>query len=99
MIEVHSLETRTQMVPGKAPMTIVREVSLKNGKGFKTVKIMRGEKTISSVREPLHSLESTNVAERKFTPGLFQSPERKTKKKINRGRKTKRAMKKRFSFF
>lgn len=72
---------------------------MKNGKGYKSVKVLRGTRTISSVREPLHSVESTNVTERKFTPGLFQTTERKTKKKMNRSRKTKRAIRKRFAFF
>ena len=99
MIEVHTVETRTQIVPGKAPMTIVREVEMKNGTGYKSVKVMKGKRTISSVREPLHVVESTNVAERKFTHGLFRTTERKTKKKMNRSRKTKRATRKRFTFF
>ncbi len=80
-------------------MTIVREVEMKNGTGYKSVKVMKGKRTISSVREPLHSVESTNVAERKFTPGLFQTTERKTKKKIHRSRKTTRNARKRFTFF
>lgn len=72
---------------------------MKNGKGYKSVKVLRGTKTISSVREPLHDVESANVTERKFTPGLFRTTERKTKKKMNRSRKTKRSTRKRFTFF
>ncbi len=97
-IHAYSLEKRTQIIPGQAPVTILREVAMENGKGYKSIRVLRGSKTISTVREPLQPIETANIAERKFTPGLFRSTEQKTKKKHTKPRKTQR-QKKRFTFF
>ena len=80
------MEQRTQIVPGEAPMTILRHVDYKNGCGKKEVVVMKGSKIVSSVREPLNATECSNVETHTFTKKLFKSANRKTKKKMNKKR-------------
>jgi hypothetical protein len=50
---------------------IVRKVSIKNGKGFKTVtKYHRGQK-LSTVKKPIHKTHIRLIISGKFVPGLF----------------------------
>jgi hypothetical protein len=83
MIEVHTIEQRTQIQSGKPPMTIVREVALKNGKGRKTVRVIRGSKVVSTESEPLNLTERKHVHKRKFVKGLYKKMERRTLKRLN----------------
>ena len=56
------------MVGGKK---IVRKVSIKKGKGYKSVtKYYKGKK-ISSVKKPIHRKHIMHIHSRKFIPGLF----------------------------
>jgi hypothetical protein len=69
-------------VPGKAPVSIVRTVEMKNGKGRKTLKVLRGSKTISSVSESLTPVEKHKIQKRKFVKGIHKRNERKTRRNL-----------------
>jgi hypothetical protein len=113
MLEAHYVEQRVQKLPGQKPTTVFREVTLKNGHARKTIKVYEGKKLISSVSEPISTTEKTNIQQRKFNHGLFNSAETKTlrnllsenesiepvRRKTKKNRKTKRTTKKRFGFF
>lgn len=64
----------------KGGKKVVRKVSIKNGKGFKSVtKYHRGRK-VSSVRKPIHKMHVQLILVGKFVPGLFSDcSEGKTK--------------------
>ncbi len=81
------MEQRTNLVKGKAPVTIRRNITFRNGRGTKTVEVIKGEKVVSKVTEPFTIAECQNVQNRKFTKGLFKSAERKTIKKMQKKRK------------
>ena len=50
---------------------IVRKVSIKNGKGYKSVtKYYKGKK-ISSIKKPIRRTHIAHIHSRKFIPGLF----------------------------
>jgi hypothetical protein len=50
---------------------IVRKVSIKNGKGYKSVtKYHKGKKTGSSKKQ-IHKSHIESIKNRKFVPGLF----------------------------
>jgi len=62
----HNTEVKTQM-GGK----IVRKVSIKNGKGFKSVtKYYKGKK-IGTAKKPIHKSHVNMILSGKFIPGLF----------------------------
>jgi hypothetical protein len=82
MIEAHYVEIRTQKPAGQPATTIVREVHSKNGKGRKTIRVLRGNRIISSVDEPLSAREKKNIQKRRMTRGLYKSAERKTRKRL-----------------
>lgn len=71
-------------VAGKAPVTIRREVEMRNGKGRKTIKVFRGSRVISSETEHLGAIEKKKVQKRKFVKGLYKGLERKTRKRLQR---------------
>jgi len=83
MIEVHAIEQRTRIEPGKPPMTVVYETTLKNGVGRKTIRVSRGRKVISHVTEPLNVHECKHVHKRKFVKSLYKKMEHKTRKRLN----------------
>ena len=64
-------------------MTVVREVALKNGKGRKTVRVLRGSKVVSTETERLNLREAKHVHKRKFVKGLYKKMERRTLKRLN----------------
>ena len=50
---------------------IVRKVSIKNGRGYKSVtKYYKGKKTGSS-KKPIHKSHIVSIKKREFIPGLF----------------------------
>jgi hypothetical protein len=60
---------------------IVRKVSIKNGKGFKSViKYNKGKKT-RKIKKPLHKHHIELIKKGKFIPGLFNDCKNKTCKK------------------
>jgi len=62
----HNKEIETQ-----GSTKIIRTVSIKNGKGYKSVtKYHKGKKTGSS-KKPIHSSHMRSIKKREFIPGLF----------------------------
>lgn len=82
-IEMYAVEQRTMIRPGEAPVTIMREVELRNGKGRKTVKVKRGDRVVSEVSERLNGTERHKIAKRKYIKGLYKKAERKTLRRLN----------------
>jgi hypothetical protein len=71
-------EIKTQM-GGK----LVRKVSIKNSKGYKTVTKYRKGKKISSIKKHIHNDHINLIRSGKFIPGLFSDCKScKTKKNL-----------------
>jgi hypothetical protein len=81
-IEMYAIEKRTMIRPGFPPVTIVREVEIKNGKGRKTVKVTRADRVISNVTERLNGSERHKITKRKYVKGLYKKAERKTLRRL-----------------
>lgn len=59
---------------------IVRKVSIKNGRGYKSVtKYYKGKKTSSS-KKPIHKSHIVSIKKKEFIPGLFLDCKCKEKK-------------------
>lgn len=58
----------------------VRKVTIKAGKGHKSVTKYRRGKKISIVRKPLHREHIEQIKMRKFIPGLFSDCCKKTRR-------------------
>jgi hypothetical protein len=84
-IQVFAIERRTLLQPGQAPVTVERETVFRNGRGRKTVRVRKGNKTVSEISEPLNRTECRKVAKRKYVRRLYKKAERKTLKRL-RGR-------------
>jgi len=63
----HNTEMKTQHGGKK----IMRKVSIKNGKGYKSVTKYHKGKKISSVKKPIHKSDIEFIQMGKFIPGLF----------------------------
>ena len=50
---------------------IVRKVSIKNGRGYKSVTMYHKGKKTSSIKKPIHKAHIMRIKSRKFIPGLF----------------------------
>ena len=61
---------------------IVRKVSIKNGKGYKSVTNYRKGKKITSVKRHIHEDHINLIKLGKFIPGLFSDCKSKTKKNL-----------------
>ena len=63
---------------------IVRKVTIRNGKGYKSVTTYHKGKKVGSVKKPIHDSHIMLIQARKFIPGLFSdckcSKNRKTRK-------------------
>jgi hypothetical protein len=71
-----NIEVKT-MTGGKK---VVRKVSIKNGKGYKSVtKYRKGRKT-KTVKKPIHKDHICLIKNGKFIPGLFSDCDCKEKK-------------------
>jgi hypothetical protein len=75
-------EVKTQM-GGK----IVRKVSIKKSKGYKSVTRFRNGKKASTVRKPIHVDHINLIKQRKFIPGLFSDCKCNKKTKTRKNRK------------
>jgi len=64
-----SVETTTTQYGGK----IVRKVSIKNGKGYKSISRYHRKKHTGTVRKALKSGEIQMIKVGKFIPGLFNN--------------------------
>jgi hypothetical protein len=83
MITAHYVEIRSRRLPGETePTTIVREVHSQNGRGRKTLKVLRGMRVVSAVTEPITPAENSKIKKRKFSKGLYKSAERKTRRNL-----------------
>ena len=96
MITARYMEIRSRKLPGQPTETIIRTVNSTNGRGRKTVRVLRGNRTVSAVSEPLTHTENANIQVRRFTPNLYVSPDRKTLKQMKKTKtkKTKRPARK-----
>ena len=64
----------------------VRKVSIKNGKGYKSVtKYHKGKKT-SSIKKPIHTSHINSIKIGKFIPGLFVDCKCREKQKTRKNR-------------
>lgn len=84
MLFVETMEQRTNIVKGKDPVSIRRAITFRNGRGTKTVEVLKGQKVVSKVQEPFTITECNNLQNRKFTKGLFKSAEKKTLKNMHK---------------
>jgi hypothetical protein len=66
---------------------IVRKVSIKKGKGYKSVTRFRKGKKSSTVRKPIHIDHIKLIKQRKFIPGLFSDCTCRDKTKTRKNRK------------
>ncbi len=82
MIQAHYIEVRSQKLPGEPATTIIREVNARNGKGRKTIRVLRGDRVVSSVSESLTPADNACIQKRKFAPGLYRATESKTMKNM-----------------
>lgn len=63
---------------------IVRKVSIKNGKGYKSITKYHKGKKISSVKKPIHPTHIMHIQSRKFIPGLFSDCDCREKNKTRK---------------
>jgi hypothetical protein len=66
-------ETKTQ-IGGK----VVRKVTIKNGKGYKSVTKYRKGKKVRTIKKPIHKSHIALIRLGKFIPGLFEDCKGKT---------------------
>lgn len=65
MIQAHYVEIRSRRGPHNiAPTTVIQEVHVKNGKGTRTTRVLRGNRVISNVSESLRTSQKTKKARR-----------------------------------
>ena len=77
----------TEVKTIKGGRKVVRKVSIKNGKGYKSVtKYLKGKKT-KTVKKPIHKDHISLIKNGKFIPGLFSDCDCKGKNKTQKGRK------------
>lgn len=76
-------EVETQMGGGK----IIRKVSIKKGKGYKSVSKFRKGKKVATVKKPIHVEHIKLIKQRKFIPGLFSDCTSREKTKTRKSRK------------
>jgi hypothetical protein len=80
MITAHYSEVRSRKLPGETQSTtIIREVHVTNGRGRKTIKVLRGARVVSAVTEPITPAENSKIKKRKFARA-----ERKTRRNLKR---------------
>jgi hypothetical protein len=63
----NNTEVKHNLTGGK----IVRKVSIKNGKGFKSVTKYHKGKKIGTAKKPIHESHLKMILSGKFIPGLF----------------------------
>jgi hypothetical protein len=78
----HNMEVKTQLGGKK----IVRKVTIKHGRGYKSVTKYNKGKKISSIRKPIHKHHIASIQRGKFIPGLFEEccSREKTKTRKNK---------------
>jgi len=68
---------------------VVRKVSIKNGKGYKSVTKYRKGKKTNAIKKPIHKDHIELICVGKFIPGLFSDCHCRGKNKIQKSRKPK----------
>ncbi len=73
--------TETKQIGG---MKIIRKVSVKKGRGYKSITKYRKGKKISSIKKPIHNQHINMIKGGKFITGLFNDCKNcnKTRKRI-----------------
>ena len=56
---------------------IVRTVTIKNGKGYKSITEYRNGKKTKSIKTPIHDDHIDMIKDKKFIPGLFSDLNKK----------------------
>jgi hypothetical protein len=56
---------------------IVRTVSIKNGKGYKSITEYRNGKKTGTIKKPIHDDHINMIKTKKFIPGLFSDLNKK----------------------
>jgi hypothetical protein len=67
---------------------IVRKVSIKNGKGYKSVTKYGKRRKISTVKKPIHKEHIQLIQLGQFIPGLFSDCKCREKTRKNRNKRT-----------
>lgn len=80
----HNIEITSQY-GGKT----IRKVTIKNGKGYKSITKYYKGKRISSIKKPIHKDHIELIISRKFIPGLFDDCKKCTKSYYSKTRKHK----------
>jgi hypothetical protein len=76
----------TEIKSQKGGQKIVRKVTIKNGKGYKSVtKYNKGKKT-SSIKKPIHTSHVESIKIGEFIPGLFLDCISRDKKRTQKNR-------------
>lgn len=65
---------------------IVRKVSIKNGKGYKSITKYHKGRKISCVKKPIHNSHIMLIQSRKFVPGLFSDCNHKKTRKTRKNK-------------
>jgi hypothetical protein len=68
----------------------VRVVSVKNGRGYKSVTKYRGKKRLWTVKKPIHDDHIPLIGGGKFIPGLFDDCICTNSKKTKKNKKSKK---------
>ena len=68
MNDYHNLHTQQ-----KGGMTIVREISIKNGRGYKRTAFYNKNRLDSSGKKPLTRKEIRRIERGEFVPGIFRN--------------------------
>lgn len=66
---------------------VVRKISIKKGKGYKSVTRYRNGRKVSTVKKPIHVDHINLIKQRKFIPGLFLDCKCREKTKTRKNRK------------
>jgi hypothetical protein len=66
---------------------VVRKVSIKNGKGYKSVTKYRKGKKTGTVKKPIHKDHIDLICVGKFIPGLFSDCDCNSRNKKNKTKK------------
>jgi hypothetical protein len=66
---------------------LVRKVSIRKGKGYKSVTRYRNGRKVSTVKKPIHVDHINLIKQRKFIPGLFLDCKCREKTKTRKNRK------------
>ena len=58
-------------IKSQAGGKVVRKVSIKNGKGYKSITKFKKGKRVSTIKKNIHKHHINLIQSRKFIPGLF----------------------------